>query len=259
MTAGLRSWVIGLLVWGVLSSVSIPASGISFSYPDATGSTVVYTGISEESVTDPSLALFGVPAITGDELLFQPSGFSAIASGGAVDQRTGALSMTVDALPLQGIHDLELHESGTYTLLGSAPDFAQAMVGGLLIGQVVEIDHAPVSPGLDLSFDVVLSLSGAGGSFTLGPSPEVEAGWSGFGRIDIDALLASRGVSGTATRVQFSIANNTLAAFSAFGTEARIVKNSVTVAANVPEPSSLGILTGLAAVFALLVLRPRLR
>ena len=170
MTAGLRSWVIGLLVWGVLSSVSIPASGISFSYPDATGSTVVYTGISEESVTDPSLALFGVPAITGDELLFQPSGFSAIASGGAVDQRTGALSMTVDALPLQGIHDLELHESGTYTLLGSAPDFAQAMVGGLLIGQVVEIDHAPVSPGLDLSFDVVLSLSGAGGSFTLGPS-----------------------------------------------------------------------------------------
>ncbi|MCS5635965.1 MAG: PEP-CTERM sorting domain-containing protein [Myxococcota bacterium] len=257
MSAGLRFWSKGLAVLGVLSALPIPASGIPFSYPDMTGTTVLYTGISEESVTDPSLALFGAPTITGDELVFSPSLFSAVSDFGGVDQRVGAFSISVHALPLQGIHTLRLRESGTYTLLGSAPDVAEALVGGALIGEVIEIDGGAVAPGLDLRFEVPLNFSGGSGSFTLGPSPEVEAAWSGSAGVDIDALLASRGASGTATRVQFSMANDTLAAISASGTQARIEKNSVAVAANVPEPSSLGIVIGLAALVALHLRRRR--
>ncbi len=53
------------------------------------------------------------------------------------------------------------------------------------------------------------------------------------------------------------MANDTLAAISAPGTQARIEKNSVAVAANVPEPSSLGIVIGLAALVALHLRRRR--
>ena len=244
-------WPRALVAVAALSVAPLRANGIPFVYPDMSGTTVVYTGISEESVTDPSVALFGAPAIAGDELFFSPTVFSVVSTSGVAEQRTGALSLTVEAQPLQGIHDLELRESGTYTLLGSSPDFAQALVGGAVLGEVIEVDGGPVAAGLDLQFEVQLDVSGASGVFTLGPSSEVETPWSALARVDIDALLVDRGTSGTATRVQFSIANNTLGAFSAAGTEARIAKTGVKVLANVPEPSFLGMVTGLVTVFLL--------
>lgn len=248
-----------LLAWGALSLASLPARGMPFSYPDAVGTTLTFTGISEESITDPTLALFGMPVVVGDGLVFSPSLFSASASGGAVDQRTGALSMTVEALPGEGIHNLELRESGSYTLDGPFMAFAEAQVAGVVLGEVTEIDQLPVVAGLDLLFSIPVIFSGGTGVFTLGASPEVAVPWSGSASIDIDAFIASRGGSGTATRVQWSLANNTLAALSAVGTGAAISKSSLSVNGNVAEPSLLWVASALASVVAVRTGRRRRR
>ena len=251
-----RAWTVALALLLPVACLSLPVRATPFTYPAVNGSTVSFAEIWEESVTDPSLALFGAPTITGDRLDFEASGFAASSSGGVPVQRMAALAMVVESLATEVIHNLEVRASGSYSLAGG-PGFAQAAVGTALIGEIVEIDRVGVSPSLDLSFAVNLTFSGLNGSYTLGPSPESGVAWSGFKRIDLDELLASKGQSGHATRVLFSVANNTVIALSGAGTQASIEAQAFSVAANVPEPSFLLVAAGLA--YACVLLRPRLR
>src|SRR5215510_6970817 len=59
-----------------LISVVVPAYAASINYGSFPGATVMYTDVTESSVTDP-VPLFGAPVVSGDSIDFTPVNFAA--------------------------------------------------------------------------------------------------------------------------------------------------------------------------------------
>ena len=117
-----------LLVWGVLA---VHSNATSINYGDFSGSSVMYLDVTE-AANSPGDAppLFGAPAIFGDTLDFNPTGFSAGASDGSTDLTDGQLTLGIMAQSGLVIDSLVVSESGDYSLLGFTPNSAGAGVTG---------------------------------------------------------------------------------------------------------------------------------
>lgn len=212
--------------------LATPALAGIIEYGDFAANTVDFLDVTETSDNDP-VPLYGAPFTTGDSLFFNNMTFSALAKGaGGVDNTTGILRTTISAHDGEVISGLSFHESGSYTLSGLMND-AFAAVAAAYIINVLEIDGVPVDP---INHDALMSFDPSDGDYSIGEDGAGTGLWSGMLDVDIDALIAASGRSGSATAVSVTI-TNTLSALSQDGTSATISKKDLAISV-VPAPSA---------------------
>lgn len=209
-----------ICMWPVVSGAA------SVNYGDFVGATVLYLDVTETANSPGDTApLFGAPSIGGDQLDFDPAGFSASAGSGSSDITDAQLNFTLQAVSGSSLGLISFTESGDYTLMGSGG--AGTLIGyGLSISgvRVFEVDGSP------LATPVALSGASVSGGDNLGAGSGLGTPWSLSLTYDIGAALAAAGVpfSFGATRIEFAI-DNTLLAISEDGSVAFIAKKDFTI------------------------------
>lgn len=120
--------------------------------------------------SQPGLALFGTPTVSGNQLSFAPSGFSA--SGDSAT--TAMITVTVTANPGYVLSGFSLSESGAYTL-SSSSDYV--FVGGVFEALDIEgtTGNVQSSPILGPLPSVGMNVPWSGGASLAIPS----SGWGG--------------------------------------------------------------------------------
>ncbi len=238
------AWWLSVLV-ALLAAT--PAAATTIDYGTFAGTTVNFSGPNNgfclggvcETPNSGATGLFGAPTVSGDQLLFFPSAFSASASGVLGFGSAGSqLQVTIaSANPLiDTLDQLNINEFGDALLLGlgtaSTGTFA-GMSGVVTVTEVLGVSVTPVIFGWTgtITPSDTLALPGDGG-VTI---------WSGSAAIDVASVVAN------ATKLTLSFDNN-LYAFSEAGTSAFIQKKvvsgpAVTISV-VPEPGTLILLCG---------------
>ncbi len=257
MKSSRRSICVALCALGVavVCLVGGPAQAAFINYGDHHGSTVSFLDVTEASVTDPP-PLFGPPTVSVDTLSFTPQGFGAFGMGGAVDLTDGQLTTTLAAKPGQWITEILITENGDFSLAGTGTSMTYVEIDLMAILRVTEVNGSPITPVLAAVSIDVLPAATPDGKFTLPDFPGLTQSWSGQATFNVDSFLASKGISGHATRIDLTF-DNTLFAASEAGTAALIMKKMVDITpTTVPEPGGL-VLLGMASL--MIGLRPRRR
>lgn len=231
--------IVAGLVVGWLSNS--PRAEAAINYGDFMGNTVVYTDVTEESLTD-ALPLYGAPTISGNTLDFNPVGLGASASGGSFDFTDGQLDFGIQALGGNTIPAIAFSENGDFDLGGVGTAATFVSVAATFFIDVVAVDGVPLSiPQLTATMAFV-----PGGTMTLPAYPGIGQLWSGSLGINVNQWLTDNGVSFVlgATQIKVNL-DNKLAAFSEDGSVAYIAKKDfkgigITVP-EVPEPSVFAI------------------
>jgi len=239
---------------GIMVFVSSPVATAAFIYGNYNGVSVIYQAVTEDSLTDPGVQLFGAPSVSQDALVFSPVSFGAFASGaGASDFTDGTLAGTIVAKPNKVIEKVLFSESGDWTLAGGVGTAAtNAWVAASLFVRVLEIDGVGVNP---IQLNTNFTFSPSDGTYNLVDDRGNAQIWNGGVEVDVSAMIAAAGKTGKATKVTISLDNQLYAASEA-GTIAHIKKKTVdgvTITAIVPEPMSLCLL----ALGALAIARRR--
>lgn len=222
----------------VLFAAAAPSTAAPIPYGDFIGPNLDFIGVTEDSITDPNVPLFGGvlgPLHIGNQLLWFPTAFAASSVDGTPDQTNGLLQMTLMAKNGETIDEVKVTEFGDWQLSGDPNKFAQATISGLITVTVLETLAGPIAP-------VVLFAPGVGSPdtvFDLGVDPLSGAMMLTM-EIDVDAVVPN------ATKVLVNL-NNNLAATSEAGTSSFIQKKVidgpvVIVEAEgpiIPEPASL--------------------
>ena len=230
-------------------------SAATMSYGDVTSGAVKFTGISEESKTDP-LPLFGAPTHVGTSLIFTPTTFSSASENEDSDITDSQLSLMIEVSDGEKISSIIIEEAGDFSLTG--PN-AQASVGSAYFIRPIQIDGEDITGNPPtLSGNVTFPQGGGinGGQFE---SPLLEGTatiWSGSVVVDIDAFLASQNYVGNATKINITL-DNTMATSSELGSSAFIKKKDAEVSINVqtepvPEPSAIALLAVALSVLPLI-------
>jgi MYXO-CTERM domain-containing protein len=229
----------------VLLAGATTASG-QFFYGNLAGSTVDYINVWENSVTDPGVALFGAPTITGDSVTFNPVAFNSFAANGSSDITDGLLNTDIIARPGFTIPSFNISEAGDYSLGGAGGAGTNATVGLAVFIRVLAVNGAPVSLP---TFTANGTFSPSGMFSLANPGPGASVIWTGGGNFNIDGYLASLGVTGSATSLRVTI-DNTLTTTSEANTFAFIAKKDfggVSITVPTPGAASLAALGMLAA------------
>jgi hypothetical protein len=225
--------------FALLATASIGHAQVN--YGNFTGTSVEYLNVTDGSATNP--ALFGMPAISNDSLVFSPPDFSAVSENGApTDTTTGDLTTTVVGLGSMGISNLQINDAGDYTLLGSGTSATNVTLSAPVTLNILAINGSPVTP---IPINTSLTFSPQS-SYSLPTNMGTGVIWTGSLNADLAAAIAGAGDTGTATQVSVAI-SDTLTASSELGTIAEIEKKThdvisiTTTISAVPEPTSLGL------------------
>lgn len=247
----------GTAALAICTALLLSSTSHAASYGNFVGTNYTY-----QAVTD-GQGLYGAPTITGDALDFSPPAYLSSCTGGpgcpSPVTTDDALLFHVQANPGAFIGSIILSEAGDTTLSSSGGALAAAIIAAPVRIQIEEIDGVPLSishPGLIIATSLSTGLSFTGGGNYQYSNPtfgSVTQNWNGSLTVDVDQLIILAGLTGHATRVDFSM-DNSLTAFAQSGASARIQKKDVdglTVTV-VPEPTTgllmaLG-LAGLAAI-----------
>lgn len=261
--ASLRGVLCALGLSCILSSTAL-AVPITYTYPNASGSTVDFSNISETptlasaldqaahfTAIDPLAGPFGAPTASGNSLSFNPSSFTLAVTGPAkitdpatADILDSQLNFTISAKAGYGIDSFAVQEAGDVFFGFGATSKSWAAVAAAINVSVTQIDGKAVTPVWVPSANAVFIPTG---SFNGAANP-LSTIWTGSGVIDISGYLASQNILGTATKIDVSL-DNTLYAGS--GDVNKLVKiqkklfdgTSFTVTTTpgnpVPEPSSI--------------------
>lgn len=189
-----------------------------------TGTNVNYTFDQED------LGFFGTASLSGDNLVFAPSGFAATSAGNPA--ATQLVNVTVSAHTGYLLSAFNLSEQGGYSLTGTE---ASVYVSGYL--GALDIEGSPNSPQSSLS-TLLQPTYDAGGTWTAAAGVTLPAtGWGGT-----DGIVSS---------ISLTISNQLFAA-AGFDSTAAIYKDFVgitAVTAPVPEAQSYAMmLAGLGLV-----------
>jgi len=209
---------------------------------------ITFQQVTESSGTDP-VPLYGPPAPFVVGLDFDPTSFVATATGGAADITDGQLNFGAQGQVGPGgsvaISNLQLFESGDYTMVGLGGPPTSVFAGAIMQVTVTQINGVNVVP-----FNLPPSNASVG--FNLAANPGVAQPWSlGTG------VALPPGV----THAEVAI-NNTLVATSQPGTVAFIAKKDFRIiliptnGGGLPEPGTL-VLSALSSMIALVYRRAR--
>jgi hypothetical protein len=238
--------------------------------------------ITEDSSSDVvPPCMYCEPTVGGDTLNFNPVGFDAGSSNGAVaDITDGQLFFMIESnnKQTQAIQNFLLREIGDTTLSGNVPVGTIATSTAVNIAAVVEIVEvdgvmlpmpitltgmsAPPLPILSATFAQLPGNTPSDGNWQLGTDggggPIFFTQWSGSLFVDVQDALIKSGTPFTrgATKISVNI-DNVLAATSEAGTSATIAKKDfITITTNIPEPASVSLLL-LAVMGSVLMRRGR--
>jgi hypothetical protein len=201
----------------------------------------------------------GSPDVVGNQISFNPQGFSSQSSGGAADLVDSTMTTIIMAKPGKAIDSIVIDEFGDYTLSGLAGGLAEATVGAGFFVTVLEIDNVPVG-GIPTKTANMQFASGSGpngGEYARPGDDGTTVTWQGTAFIDVVNYLNSLNIDGSATKVRLRF-DNTLTTAADAVSNAFIKKKEVggviiTVDTNnIPEPSTivLAALAGLGMVVA---------
>ena len=242
----------GIAALGFCSALLLASIGQAASYGNFVGTNVTYQSVSD------GLGLYGAPTISGNALDFSPTAYVASCpvagcppSPVIVDD---ALAFHIQANS-GFIGSIILAEAGDTTLASFLNAFAATQVSAPVHIQIEVINGVPVSvsnPFVILKLDTFLTFNN-GGLFQSTVDGTGTHLWNGSLSVDVDQMIALAGLTGRATRIDFSM-DNVLTAYAESGASARIQKKDVdglTITV-VPEPGTgllmaLG-LVGLAAI-----------
>jgi hypothetical protein len=223
----------------ILAGALVKPASASIDYGNFFGTNFEYQQVTEGSVTS-TPPLYGAPTLTDDSLVFNPTDFGASATNGGVQITDGTLTTTIVALGAATIDQIDVAESGDYTLLGAPPSTGtNVTVAAPVFLQIIQLNGVNVAP-IDVHANLVFTPDA--GSYNLLDNPGAGQIWSGSLSESVDAALAAAGVSGKATEIIYTM-DNDLTAISQTGTVAFIEKKTadgVTITASVPEPMSIG-------------------
>lgn len=185
--------------------------------------------------------LFGAPTVSANSLDFSPMGFEAdcsVSPGCPPTPHTvsDTLTLQIQASNQDFIGEIILREAGDTTLASFLDAFAATTVSADVFVDVLELNGNSIN-NLNLNTQMVFN---SGGTYTTVGEGTGTHLWNGFLKLDIDALIASAGLTGNATLVQISL-SNTLTAFADSGASARIEKKDIDGLAItvVPEPGTV--------------------
>jgi hypothetical protein len=213
------------------------------SYGNVNADNVVYQQLFEDSSTDPGVALYGAPTVSGDALLFNPPSFSAVAaSAGAMDMTDGTLAGYVNAINNSRIETMVFQERGDYSLMGVGGAGTFVQIGATFYVDIIQIEGVDLTVPIEVTQTMVFD---SGPAWNLVSNSGLVQPFSGVVSIDINQAIIDAGFSGQATKVKFSL-DNSLFAMSDGG-YAYIKKKdidgfSVTAVTDVPEPATMSLL-----------------
>jgi len=239
-----------LLAVLVVSSAAAVAGPIN--YGDIEGTSVWFRTVTENSILD-TPPLYGTPSVYVDTLVFSPTTFNAFSQtlNPAADLTDGVLTTTIEAKPGATIPFVLVTERGDYSLSGTGTAATAVSVQASIFLSILAVDGVAIAP-VKFSQNMVISPE-ADGTFDLVNNAGVNQIWSGSALLDVQGMLTSKGITGSATKILFSM-DNTLVAVSEAGSSARIAKKAVLDMPGVeigvvPEPSTLALLAmGLGAL-----------
>jgi hypothetical protein len=219
----------------------------STSYGNFTGNTVVFQNVNESTITNNS-ALFGAPIVVGDSLAFRSMTFGSTSSNGSIDIEDGRLSTIIQATQGNFITSFFIQEQGDYRFINGGAG-TTASVSLALFVSVFDVNGVALSAPASTSINGIFNPSNGTFDAVNDPTPGGNVIWSGNGTINIAAFLASRGISGNATRISV-VLDNTLTTTSEVGSIAFIKKKELDgVTITVPTPGAAALL-GLGALAA---------
>lgn len=161
--------------------------------------------------------IYGTPSTTGDSLQTTSPGLAITSGNGHDESLTAIFSATVTGNQSDtSITNIAVGNQGTYLLLGSLTGFASdtvtsASINATLQVSVLGVDGHSLGSSPVTSSPVSLSFSPDGGTYHLNGFMTQSSDWSGGGSINIDNLLASNHIAGSATKVSFTLTTNLLA------------------------------------------------
>jgi hypothetical protein len=235
--------------------VPLTAQAGSINYGDVTAATVIFKQVTESS-TNPGVPLFGAPSASGNSLVFNPPNFSATSINGGVDFTDGTLNTLITSKPGQFITTINVNEVGDYTLAGPASTTASASISAPIFLQIQAVNGVDLVSPYNYQQSVVFT---GGGNYSLPANAGTGVIWSGAATINVNAVLAAAGISGQATRIQYTMDNSLLTITGGAGDLAFIKKKDVGgVTLTVPEPSSL-VLTAMACLGGMAMLIRRIK
>lgn len=253
---------IALLTAGVISNSALAAS---VNYGDFFGSDVTFRTVIEDSSTD-NVPLFGAPIATANSLAFSPTAFGSSANGGNSDITDSQLRMTIESNGTDtGITFIVVNEVGDFTLQGPSGADASANVGAAMFWTIIDVDGQPLPGPLPQGQANITFTSGSGpngGEFSLPGDAGTAVPWEGQYIVDVDAFLLQEGLSGVATKIEFTL-DNSLSTFADESSAAFIKKKEAqqvtiqAVAQNLPEPGASALM--LPALLVGLSLRRKLK
>ena len=234
-----------MLVAFVILTLSF--AGTSFaapiSYGNVNADSVVYQQLFEDSATDPGVALYGAPTVSGDALLFTPPSFSAVASAPfTMDATDGTFAGYVNAINNSRIEEMVFTERGDFTLagVGGAGTFVQ--IGATFFVDIIQLDGFDLTVPIEVTQQMVFD---SGPLWNLADDGGLVVPFSGAVTIDINQAIIDAGYFGQATKVKFSL-DNALFAMSDGG-YAYIKKKdidgfSIVTTTDIPEPATMSLL-----------------
>lgn len=230
-----------ILAATILLVVSQPSILSAVDYGDFSGTSVMYLDVTESNATDSPK--FGAPDIFGNQLDFRPTEFRAQTDGDTVTEQSELSFTIMSNSPDTPIGLVMFDEAGDYTLSGLGAAQAEASVTANVRMTVTEVGGQALDPVCTDSAQMAFSPN-ANGTFTLPSDQGTAMPWEGMLDYDVDALLASCGVTGHATKVEV-VVDNTLTAMASDGGAAFIAKKDFSgLSVTVPEPSSVGLMFG---------------
>lgn len=237
-------WLASAVAALAVTARSASAVIITYTPPPLVGTEVTYPSVSESN--SGTTAMYGTPAVSGDNLVFGNMNFSTSSINGSppltfVD---GQINAIIQAKPGFTLSSFKLTENGDYNV--SAGALTPTAIGYVKVfPQAVQItvlaeNGVPLATPLVNNTSVIMSLSPSGGDFQTGIDPSTGS-WAGSATANLAALFGSNNI--TSVSIAF---DNQLEAESQVGAIATISKKGFTIdpttAAAVPEPTTLGLL-----------------
>ncbi|XAL99260.1 PEP-CTERM sorting domain-containing protein [Phycisphaeraceae bacterium D3-23] len=222
-------------------AVGTQTDAAPINYGDFSGTTVMYLDVTETANSPGDTApLFGAPSIVGDQLDFDPAGFSAAGNGGSSDITDAQLNYTLMSAPGTVITSFTVSESGDYSLVGTGSAATQVAYGMSIASiTVLEID------GAALGTPITLAAASAFGTADLSGGTTVATPWDLSISYDVNAALTAAGIDYDfgASKIEIVI-DDSLFALSESGSAALIAKKNFTINTDtdIPEPGSLALL-----------------